>query len=347
MDPMRRILLLLVLSVAIMALFLCACSASPADDEAASGAGGETSTDAPQIMTHIRYLAINAGNASPQFGCWEYKLCRACDVKSLRDYIAYWKPDIIMLSEIYSQDQLTGSAMNGPVLPPGYTGICGMSRDRYTGAPAAFDADGASHEHECIAWKESRLSYVEGSAESACGRNDEYGMKNCNYDFTGFGVTLLLSVSEGLNEEITAVAVHPDSGKKECRKEEIARYWSLLAGKGKTVIGGDWNTDKDAELQVPEDFLVNYSKGQHWDIILHEDEYSAEYVLGIKRKLDHAFSNFGIPCTNCGPYYGTPSLPFGSALGGNDGHPRADGGQGMDHRQILADIKFAVDSGAE
>jgi len=337
---MRRILLLLTLSVAVMAVFLCACAASTADDDAASAAGGESSKNSTQTIAHLRYLAVNAGNASPQFGCWEYKLCRACDVKSLHDYIAYWKPDIIMLSEIYSGEQLTGTAMNGPVLPPGYAGICGMSYDRNTCAPAAFDADGASHEHECIAWKESRLSYVENSAESAFGRNDEYGMENCNYDFTGFRVRLLLPVSEGLSEEITAVAVHPDSGGKECRSEEIDRYWSLLAGKCKTVIGGDWNTDKDTELQVPEGFSVNYSKGQHWDIISHDDEYSAEYVFGIKRKLDHAFSNFGAPCTNCGSYYKTPSLPFGSALGGNDGHPRADGGQGMDHRQILVDIEF-------
>jgi len=24
--------------------------------------------------TNLRYLAINVGNASPQYGCWEYKL---------------------------------------------------------------------------------------------------------------------------------------------------------------------------------------------------------------------------------------------------------------------------------
>jgi hypothetical protein len=24
----------------------------------------------------LRYLAINVGNASLQYGCWEYKLCR-------------------------------------------------------------------------------------------------------------------------------------------------------------------------------------------------------------------------------------------------------------------------------
>jgi hypothetical protein len=332
--------MLLLLWVFLMALLAFACAESSTEETAQADTTGEYSPVITEVKTHLRYLAVNTGNASPLFGCWEYKLCRASDVKSLHDYIAYWKPDIIMLSEIYSQEQLTGSAMNGPILPSGYTGMCGESCDRNTGARAAFDAEDASHEHECIAWKESRLSYVKDSALSAYGRNDDYGKEQCNYDFTGFRVQLLLELPEGIHEAITAVAVHPNSSKTECRNEEISRYWSLLACKGKTVTGGDWNTEKDDELQRPSGFKINYSKGQHWDIVAHPDEYSAEYLFGINKKLDHAFSNFGSPCKNCGSYYGTPSLPYGSALGGNDNHPRADAGQGMDHRQILIDIEF-------
>ena len=49
------------------------------------------------------------------------------------------------------------------------------------------------------------------------------------------------------------MTVHPDSSKAKCRNEEIFHYWSLLAGNGKTFIGGDWNrnTEKDNELQRP------------------------------------------------------------------------------------------------
>jgi len=172
-----------------------------------------------QGATSLRYLAINVGNASPQYGCWEYKLCRAQDVQNLRNYIASWQPDIIMLSEVYRAAQLTGTANNGPILPPGYTGVCGESRDRNTGALAAYDAPDASHEHECVAWKTSRLSLVSGSAKSAYGRNDSYGKSNCAYDFTGFRVRLVL---DGIRT-VTAVAVHPDSGNASCRTEEIAR----------------------------------------------------------------------------------------------------------------------------
>jgi hypothetical protein len=133
------------------------------------------SGDSTGASTNLRYLAINAGNASPQYGCWEYKLCRAQDVQHLRDYIAAWQPDVVMLSEVYRSAQLTGTANNGPILPAGYTGMCGESRDRNTGALVSWDAANASHEHECVAWKTSRLSYVAGSAKSAYGRNDSYG----------------------------------------------------------------------------------------------------------------------------------------------------------------------------
>src|SRR3972149_3993323 len=141
------------------------------------------SSGSTAASTNPRYLAINVGNASPQYGCWEYKLCRAQDVQNLRNYIATWQPDVIMLSEVYRAAQLTGTANNGPILPGGYTGVCGESRDRYSGALVAYNAANASHEHECIAWKTSRLSYVSGSAASAFGRNDAYGQSNCSYDF--------------------------------------------------------------------------------------------------------------------------------------------------------------------
>ncbi|HEX6292675.1 MAG TPA: endonuclease/exonuclease/phosphatase family protein [Herpetosiphonaceae bacterium] len=292
-----------------------------------------------QASIPLRYLAINVGNASPQYGCWEYKLCRAQDVQNLRNYIAAWKPDIIMLSEVYRKDQLTGTAMNGPILPPGYTGICGESRDRMTGALVAWNASNASHEHECIAWKTSRVSYVSGSALSAYGRNDSYGKANCSYDFTGFRARLLLAGQA----TITAVAVHPNSSDTSCRVEEINRYWGTLAAGTRVIIGGDWNTDVDSEIQRPAGFKINYSRGQHWNLVTHSGEYSAIYSGGlVKRHLDHAYSNFGSPCTTCGGTYGTVSLPYGSVLGGYDGHPRADNGEGMDHRQILVDMLVAT-----
>jgi hypothetical protein len=285
--------------------------------------------------TSLRYLAINVGNASPQYFCWEYKLCRAGDVQNLRNYIATWKPDVIMLSEVYRASQLTSTANNGPILPAGYTGVCGQSRDRYSGAPAAYNAGNASHEHECIAWKSSRVSMVSGSAMSAFGRNDAYGQSNCSYDFTGFRANLVLDGAYA----VTAVAVHPDASNASCRTEEVSRYWSQLAVGANTIIGGDWNTDLDSELQRPGAFKVNYLRGQHWMLVNHPEEYSAIYALGlVKRKLDHTFSSFGAPCTGCGGAYGTVNLTYSSALGSYDGHPRADNGEGMDHRQILVDV---------
>ncbi|HXF51173.1 MAG TPA: hypothetical protein VNM43_05790 [Dehalococcoidia bacterium] len=166
-----------------------------------------------------------------------------------------------------------------------------------------------------------------GSAASAYGRNDAYGQSNCNYDFTGFRVRLTLDGQY----TITAVTVHPDSGNTSCRTEEIARYWSTLADGAYTIIGGDWNTESDAEIQRPATFAINYKGGQHWNLAYHSNEYSAVYAWGlVKYKYDHAFSNFGTPFT--------ANLTYGSVLGGYDGHPRADGGEGMDHRQILVDM---------
>jgi hypothetical protein len=283
----------------------------------------------------LRYLAINVGNASPLFRCWEYKLCRLQDVQHLRTYIATWKPDVILLSEVYRAKQLTGSAMNGPILPSGYTGICGESRDRSTQTLVAWNAKNASHEHECIAWKTDRLSLLPNSPKSAYGGNGIDSQVKCHYDFTGFRAQLRLED----RFTITAVAVHPNSSSATCRTEEILRYWMTLANEKMTIIGGDWNTGDRDQLQQPILFKLNYSKGWHWELIEHSKEVSAEYLGGlIRRKLDHAYSNFGTPCTQCGYFYGTPDLPFGSALGSYDHHPRADGGQGMDHRQILVDI---------
>jgi hypothetical protein len=307
-----------------------------------------TSPAYAQEAKHLRYLAINVGNASPQFKCWEYKLCRAKDVKNIRNYIATWKPDIIMLSEVYRAEQLTGNGANEPILPQGYIGMCGESRDRYTNKLAKWNAENASHEHECVAWN-SRLSLIANSAKSAYGRNDAYGLNyvttkfdsyenpppNCNYDFTGFRVQLML---EG-EIPITAVAMHPNSSNATCRIEEIKRYWSTLAEGNRVIIGGDWNTNSNKELQKPESFLINYLRGQHWNIVKHSHEYSAKYFFNIvKKQLDHTFSNFGNPCTTCGSLYGTANLTYGSALGGYDNHPRADNGNGLDHRQILVDL---------
>src|SRR5512141_1734148 len=92
-------------------------------------------------------------------------------------------------------------------------------------------------------------------------------------------------------------------------------------------------------LQRPTSFNVNYSLGNHWGLWPHS-EYTAFYVFGISYKYDHTFSNFGSYCLDCGPTYGTGSLQYGSVVGGYHGHPRADNGSGMDHRQILVDMQL-------
>jgi hypothetical protein len=304
------------IAIAIIACFVLASSASA------------------ESTQHLRYLAINVGNASPEFHCWEYKLCRKQDVEKIRNYIATWEPDIILLSEVYRAEQLMGKAVNGPILPEGYTGICGESRDRDTDRLVAWNAKNASHEHECIAWN-SRLSLVKNSPKSAYGNNEK--KRKCNYDFTGFRARLLLDN----RLVITAVTVHPNSSKKPCRIEEISRYWSTLAKGDRVIIGGDWNTSSDKEIQKPTEFLDNYSQGQHWNIVNHKNEFSAKYFLGIiQRKLDSSYSNFGLACTSCGSFYRTKNLTFASVLGGYDGHPRADRGEGLDHRQILVDLRW-------
>jgi len=321
-----------------------------------------TPTRTPRPL-FLRYLAINAGNVS--LTCYESKLCDSTVVTSIRQYIDTWQPDIIMLSEALRSAQFTGPFPGGSVLPGGYAGLCDTSVNRYSGRRVAWNASNASHEHECIGWKTSRLGLMPGSALSAFGRNDAFGKRRCNYDFTGFRVQLLLK----RKYVITAVAVHPNSGvdatSTACRVEEIGRYWRTLATGNRTIIGGDWNTEYLSELQVPRTFKVNYSFGRHWRLAIHPDEYSADYMLTNqndlfprwvflpgKFKFDHTFSNFGPPCTNCGWFYKTVAtrdqdldLPFGSALGGADDgagdnkeHPRADGGDGCDHRQVLVDM---------
>ena len=283
----------------------------------------DLTTGQPLLPVPLRALFINVGNASPQYGCWEYKLCRPQDVLSVREYIATWRPDVIALSEVLRAEQLTGAIDGGPILPDGYAGVCGDSRDRRSGQLAAWDADDASHQHECIAWNTARLALVPGGTASV------YGAQGCDYDFTGFRARLLLDGAH----ELALVAVHPNSTHVACRTQEIARYWSELALGPRVLMGGDWNSDSDDELQRPPGFDIAYLRGQHWDIVLHDDEYSAEYGFGFKKeKYDHAFVNFGGPLT--------AALPFGSALGGHDDHPRADGGGGFDHRQLLVDLEF-------
>lgn len=312
----------------------------PAVPRAVLAANAATAEAVALAGTPLRYLAINVGNASIQYGCWEYKLCRSSDVADLRAYIAAWQPDVILLSEVYRASQLTGTAVGGPILPAGYTGVCGRSVDRHSGAAAAFDAAGASHEHECVAWKTSRLSLVPGSQRSAYGRNDAYGKSECSYDFTGFRVQLMLDGAH----TITAVAVHPDSGDAACRTEEIARYFGELAQGELVIIGGDFNTESLSEIQKPAGFGDNFAAGRHFRIATH-DEPTAFYVFGITYSYDWAFSSAGAACTTCGRYYGTADLVYGSVVGGFHGMPRADGDSGMDHRQILVDLIVAGSGG--
>ena len=284
----------------------------------------------------LRYLAMNVGNGSPQYGCWEYKLCREEDVRHVREYIEAWQPDVVLLSEVYRAAQLTGTEVFGPILPAGYDGRCGQSRDRSTGSLATWSADNAAHEHECVGWKTSRLSPVVGSARSAYARNDDYAKLWCRSDVTGFRIRLVLDGTT----TITAVAVHPDPSNASCRTEEIGRYWRDLAGADPAVvIGGDWNTDRDDELQLPPRFRLNYSRGRHWKVATHSGEYTTILLGGlVKRQIDHAYSSVGQPCTSCGATFGTDDLVYGSALGSYDGHPRADDGEGLDHRQVLVDM---------
>ncbi len=370
----------------------------------------------PHTTRPLRYLAINVGNACAIAcgDCPEDKLCNVDTVSAINEYIYEWKPDVIMFSEVWDESQLMTRAHGGPILPPGYYGQCHPSVDRATGLlDTTGMADGASHEHECIAWKTSRLSYIPRSEAWEFGTDDLVSRAGssttigCNYDFTGYRVQLVLDGQY----TITAVAMHPESkhnfplgydnedgaamlnpfywnlltglplGPQDyCRVEEIGRYWRNLADGARTIIGGDWNTDAPDELQVPPSFQVNYSDGCHWTVCTPYDddgsdvgadagspEYSVDYGAFEyinpgnfapyvfkghtidSRMLDHAYSNFGRPCTSCGGFYGSDSLGYGSALGGYGLMPRADGwddayfytgigSNNCDHRQVLVDM---------
>jgi hypothetical protein len=278
----------------------------------------------------LRCLGINVGNVS--FNCWESKLCEQAVVNNIRNYIQTWSPDIIMISEVYRRAQMDSTAFFGPILPAGYSCDCGKSINRYDSLPAAWDTADASHEHECVAWKTALFTLVPNSSRSVYGRNDTFGLSNCNYDFTAHRVRL---VYKGF-DTITPVALHPNSMYAQCRTYEIDKYWTELCTNSKTIIAGDWNTDVTSELQVQSTFQTIFSKGHYWNLFYSSGDYSQTTFLS-SRHLDHAFSNFGEPCTTCGSAYGTGSLQYGAALGGYN-HPRADGGSGMDHRQILMDM---------
>lgn len=283
----------------------------------------------------LRILSANVGNATP-FASWENKLELAGDVIDARNYIQYWQPDIILFSEIYDASQMKTTNHNGPVLPANYDFSCGKNVMRdISGQTSWFPPANWSHEHECVAWKSSVFELVPNSAISVYGRDDAWGKNNCNYDFTAHRVQLKHKRYKTI---FTAVAIHPNSTKSGCRTYEISNYWSQLVGNNSNaIIAGDWNTDNDAELQKPANFQTIFSKGNYWDLANFPNDYSATYIIGDKH-LDHAFSNFGTPCTNCGSYYNNINLQYGVALGGYQGHPRMDNGHGFDHRQILVDI---------
>ncbi len=281
----------------------------------------------------LRYLAINVGNVS--LNCWESKLCENSPATNLRNYIQTWSPDIIMISEVYKRTQLDSTDEAGPILPSGYSCDCGKSINRNDSLPASWDAADASHEHECIAWKTALFTMVPNSAKSVFGRNDTYGIQNCEYDFTAHSVQLIYKNFD----TITPVALHPNSTFPQCRTYEINKYWSEWSQGNKVIIGGDWNTELVSELQVPATFRTIFSQGHYWDLHYSSGDYSQSTFFG-SRHLDHVFSNFGEPCTNYGDITGFGNLPYGAALGGYNSHPRADGGSGMDHRQILIDMNI-------
>ncbi len=304
----------------------------------------------PSGPEHLRYLAINIGNVSIDCRDYEYKLCAHDTGERIRSYIATWKPDVVMLSEVLDEPQLDRvlhdsdiraggnpqSDLGGPVLPPelGYDHVChaSVSRDDNQAHDIhPFDTPNTSHRHECVAWRRDRLSLVR--------EKHVFGpvLSKCNYDFTMQAATLKLGT-----HEVTGIAVHPASDSEDviCRTDTIRRMWKELANEPNVFVGGDWNTPNEAELQVPSGFVTNYSHGSHFGV-QHENEYTAWYYLRGGLSLDHVFSNFGKPCTDCGIFYGgsLQNLPFGSALGAFDGHPWASE-PGLDHHQLLVDLTF-------
>ena len=309
---------------------------------------------------HLRYLAINIGNVSINCRSYEFKLCTPAISEAVHEYIATWRPDVILLSEVLDEPQLdrvlhdsdiraggsTTSNLGGPVLPPGYDHVCHPSVNRDDGTASGktpLDDEAASHRHECVAWRKDRLSLA--SAAHVFGPNSPALRTKCNYDFTAQAATLRMTGTDdgtGRPIEVTAIAPHPasDSEDAACRIDTIARMWKELANKPRVIVGGDFNTGVGSELQVPKNFFVNYSHGRHFTT-QHEDEYTAWYYIRGSFAFDHAFASFGRPCTSCGTFYGGPTqdLLLGSVVGDWDGHPWA-AKPGLDHRQILVDLTF-------
>lgn len=215
----------------------------------------------------------------------------------------------------------------------------------------------SSGEHECIGWRRERFSLVPGSDRSVYGRNDEYGRKKCNFDFTGFALQLVDHMRGG--QAFTVAVVHPDSTKPDCRRYEIEEYWDKLVDHdGESIIAGDWNagircltgkklcSDNGEDLQYPPPhpspfkWRTIYSNGIYWDGVAERFPHdpTAAAVGPVRLWIDHAFANFGEPCFNCGHFYDTEDFKWGAAVGGSDGMERADGGSGCDHRQIIWDM---------
>ena len=51
--------------------------------------------------------------------------------QAIAKLIAEWQPDVIALSEVLRADQLQSATGGGPILPPGYAGVCGESSDSH------------------------------------------------------------------------------------------------------------------------------------------------------------------------------------------------------------------------
>lgn len=294
----------------------------------------------------LRVLFINVGNLDV-LTCWEVKLCKEQVVKNIHNYIKKWNPDVVLASEVYMSQQFTGNMFYGPILPSNYEGVCGKSKNR-DGTNASWNQTDSSHEHECIGWKKDKFKIIPGSIGSEYGLNDEYGRKNCknNFDFTGFRVVL-----ESNQKKINFVTVHPNSRDERCRINEIRGYWRNLVKNPfteNTIIGGDFNcgvfcyiggfcSNSTNQIQLDPSFKVNYSNGRYWDLYNNYPNDPTTLGVGIYGWLDHAFSNIGIPCRDCGRFYNTESLMYGAVVGGYLNHERADGGRGCDHRQLLID----------
>lgn len=264
---------------------------------------------------HIRVLSANVGNAD--LSCPEYKLCDPQVMKNIKKYIQTWKPDLLLFSELLRSSQLK------EIIPDEYTGICGKSVDRRTGEPAEWDSPSSSHEHECIAWRKDKLEMIPNSQKSSYGRNDLIGKFKCKYDFTGFRAMFKFE-----DIVLNAVVVHPNSMFSDCRVYEIDQYWKTLASNStRTIVAGDFNAgisnilgiirNSTEELQVPREFRTVYSNGQYWNLanFYPQDPTAGAILGGIKMWIDHMFVNFGKPCTNCGQFYGTESLPYGVVVG--------------------------------